>query len=534
MYIWLKAKNSKNSAQFILPVVSGILLSLPWLGFPGWILLFAFIPLFFSEKYFSETGENIKLFWAGVITFIVWNFISTGWMMSVNLTGSLLIILINSFFMSGVFLGFSLMRKKLIPVSGYFLFAVIWLSYEYYLIHGKPGWPWLVLGNGMGSSIWLVQWYKYTGVLGGSLWILTINILLFRFLSQRVRFVPFSQIGFSACIFLFLLLAPVVLSLFLLTKHTPFERSISVMVVQTNIDPYTQKFSAISNTEQFEQLMKISEVNIKDEVDLVVWPETALDSIWLDSGIDFRLRRISEFLSSNHTSLIFGAMSFSFVTKDVVPQNVIRRTDSKAYLVSNSAILMNEESFSEYRKNILVPGVETTPVFFHDFFNTGYIAHLGGVGGSLYTDYKKPTLMINDSSAVVPSICFESANGQHVAGFNPTAPFVLAIITNDGWFTRKYAYNQHLMMAQMRAIENSAGLIRCSNTGNSTLIDQKGRVVKKLPIGQEGVLYADAGLTNELTYYATHGDYIGRIALFLFVMACLMTLAQFLKSQNKL
>ena len=533
MFTWLKAENNFITAQIILPVVSGVLLALPWFGFPGWLLLFAIIPLLFSEKYFSETQQNFSLYLAGGITFTIWNFLSTEWMLAISFSGGLLIILINSFFMSAVFLIFSLARRKLIRISGYFLLIVFWLSYEYFLIHGKPGWPWLVLGNGLGSSIWLVQWYQFTGVMGGSLWVLVVNILLFRFLSKRANFETLAQLGFTIFTFLFILLFPIIGSLFLLNRTDPPGNPVLVSIVQSNIDPYTQKFSGLIDHDQFEKLLELTRIHSDAKPDLVVWPETALDSLWLSNVSDERLLKMQEYFSKKETSLIFGAMSFKTLNGLSIKGPEVRKSDSIDFVVSNSAILFENDKFQEYKKNILVPGVETSPVFFHDIFSLNYFTALGGVSGGLHSDYKKTNLIMNDSVALIPGICFESANGSQIAGFRPGLPFLIVIITNDGWFTRKHAYDQHLLMARLRAIENSAEVIRSANTGMSAHIDKNGFVKDFIPVGEEGSILIQAGLSNDFTFYARSGDYIGRIALFLFVLAILFLLVQFLKTEKK-
>jgi apolipoprotein N-acyltransferase len=529
VFTLLKAKKYSLVPQFLLPLLSGILLALPWLGFPGWILIGAFIPLLFSENFFSRENREFRIFTSASITFFVWNIISTAWMVSVNSTGGVLIIFINSFFMAIVFSGFSQMRRKLRGTSGYFLMIFLWLSYEYYLIHGKPGWPWLVLGNGLGSSGWLVQWYQFTGVLGGSFWVLLINILLFRFLSRKTKFETFSQLGFTMVVFLMLLLIPLVISLKLFNNKVPSDHFVSVLLVQTNIDPYTRNFEAIGMDEQLNRLIQLTEENITEGLDLIVWPETAIDSFFIADKNDQRLQSIHKLISANETSLLFGAMSFSEVQESEKYKSVLRKSDSASFVVSNSAILIGKDSLSEYRKNILVPGVETTPVFFHDVFSVGYFASLGGVSGSLYTDSTRRVLNLHDSAAIVPVICFESANGEHVAGFSPDRPFVIVNITNDGWFTREHAYNQHLLMARLRAIENNSELIRVANTGKSARIDSRGIVHESLPSGEEGTLLVKAGLKGSLSYYSLYGDFIGRIAVFFTIIAFLLVLAQFLR-----
>ncbi len=453
-------------------------------------------------------------------------------MINVNFYGGLLIILVSSFFMSVIFLGNHLLRMYSVFKNGQFLFVLIWIGYEYYSIHGKPGWPWMVLGNGLGNSLELVQWYQFTGVLGGSLWVLVINILLFRFLSTKIKFETYKQLAYTIIVFFIILIVPVFVSVILFNRQVASYESLSVLVVQSNICPFTQKFHGKNQEAQFNSLMALTKDGLIEQVDLIVWPETALDSLWLYSDSDKRIKQIRDLISARNSSLLFGAMSFSFAQDDYFPRGVLRKADTVSFVVSNSAILMKKDSVMEYRKNILVPGVETKPVFFHNILSIPYFAELGGVGGALYTDFEKNLLTLNDSISVIPVICFESAYGEHVAGFKPDEPFIIVVITNDGWFTKKHAYNQHLLMSRLRAIENGTHVIRSANTGKSTHIDKTGRIHEFLPVAMEGSFTVNAYLSNTQTFYARNGDFIGRISVFFLIMVLLLIFAQYLKFRN--
>ena len=208
MFTLLKVKRDSLISAVSLAFLSGILLSLPWHGFPGWVLFVALIPLLFAEKLCSEAFLPLTRFLVFWIAFLCWNLISAAWMLQVDVIGGLLIILINSLFMGMLFSLFSYIQRKKPAVSGVFILVLLWISYEYFLIHGKPGWPWLLLGNGLGSSVYMVQWYDRTGGLGGSLWVLIVNILLFRFLSSGIRQQSRLQFLFSFLSFLLILLGP--------------------------------------------------------------------------------------------------------------------------------------------------------------------------------------------------------------------------------------------------------------------------------------------------------------------------------------
>ena len=56
---------------------------------------------------------------------------------------------------------------------------------EYLHLNWDLSWPWLTLGNGFANSPNLVQWYEFTGFLGGSLWVLLMNFLLFRLAKKQ-------------------------------------------------------------------------------------------------------------------------------------------------------------------------------------------------------------------------------------------------------------------------------------------------------------------------------------------------------------
>ena len=58
-------------------------------------------------------------------------------------------------------------------------FPVLWLAFEYLHLNWDLTWPWLTLGNVFSDKTTWIQWYEYTGVLGGSLWVLTINTILY-------------------------------------------------------------------------------------------------------------------------------------------------------------------------------------------------------------------------------------------------------------------------------------------------------------------------------------------------------------------
>ena len=59
-------------------------------------------------------------------------------------------------------------KKRFGPKLGYLSLPIYWIAFEQLHLHWFLTWPWLTLGNGFAQANHLVQWYEYTGFLGGS------------------------------------------------------------------------------------------------------------------------------------------------------------------------------------------------------------------------------------------------------------------------------------------------------------------------------------------------------------------------------
>jgi uncharacterized tellurite resistance protein B-like protein len=111
-------------------------------------------------------------------------------------------------------------------------------------------WPWLTLGNGFAGWIKWIQWFEFTGVLGGSVWILLINILIFQIIKNKGS-KPLSR---DVALVLIVLAIPASWSVYRYYTWKEVENPLNVVVLQPNIDPYNEKFSGMSSDAQLDQL----------------------------------------------------------------------------------------------------------------------------------------------------------------------------------------------------------------------------------------------------------------------------------------
>ena len=176
-------KNNKVLLNiWILTLLSAVLLSVPFmLPHLGLVALIGFVPLFAAEHIATNNGIK-RFFFIYYLGFVVWNIITTYWVWFATPPGAITAIVLNSLQMAIIFALFRWFKKITKGFLPFIFFMFTWLAWEHAYFTWDVSWPWLVLGNAFATSIKCIQWFEYTGTLGGSLWILLTNILIFRLL----------------------------------------------------------------------------------------------------------------------------------------------------------------------------------------------------------------------------------------------------------------------------------------------------------------------------------------------------------------
>jgi apolipoprotein N-acyltransferase len=90
-------------------------------------------------------------------------------------------------------------------------------------------------------------------------------------------------------------------------------------------------------------------------------------------------------------------------------------------------------------------------------------------------------------------------------------------ISEDAWFGDSLAPHQRLQMARMRAIEFQRPVIRVSNSGLSTVIDERGEVGAISPQFQPALFNATVFPMQGETPYTIYGQW----PLWLWMVICL-------------
>ena len=168
--------------RFAAVILSAILLAPGWLGISGMTLFAGLVPLLWISDSCQDSRRGWwSMFGWAALAFALWNILTVWWIWFATPVGPVAATLASTTVNLFAFMLFHTVSKKAHKALAYVTLAAAWISTEYWYTVGDFSWPWLILGNGFSHDVWAVQWYEYTGVFGGSLWVLIANILIFAF-----------------------------------------------------------------------------------------------------------------------------------------------------------------------------------------------------------------------------------------------------------------------------------------------------------------------------------------------------------------
>jgi apolipoprotein N-acyltransferase len=507
-------------SNYILSVVGSLLL---WAAWPTssftFLIFFALIPLLAVE---DNVASSKKFFGYTYLHMLLWNALTTWWIYHASAVGAAMAIFLNSLIMCVPWLLAHGIKKRMGRWVGYISLIAFWLSFEFFHHRWELSWPWLTLGNAFAMQPNWVQWYSSTGTTGGSLWILLTNILAYSIVTEYRSNGRTKNYFVSLASLLLLLIAPILVSKNILSNYVEKERFDrgavkNVVVVQPNIDPYDEKFTAGSQQEQVQKFLFLTEQKIDTNTALVVWPETAIAvPVWEDQiTTDSYYQPIWEFLKQHpRLSLLTGISSFKNYGSDKKNATATARFSKEEniyYDVFNAAVMMRPDgSYQFYHKAKLVPGVETLPSSL--LWLGSVFEGFGGTSGTLGRD--KERLAIPDAQhyyVAAPVICYESIYSDYITGYIRKGANLLTIMTNDGWWDNTQGHKQHMNYARLRAIETRRWIARSANTGISCFIDPVGSVHQPRLWDTVASIKMNIEPLQKQTFFVQHGDYISRI-----------------------
>ncbi len=532
----------KTKLFILLSILTGVLLTISWPvnGFTPLIFI-ALVPLLFVQKYLGDNNGK-GMFWYSWLAFLIWNVATTWWIWNSTEGGSVMAFVLNSLFIAIVFQLYHISRKNLFNnKKGAFILLFYWVTWEYIHMNWDLTWSWLNLGNVFASKHTWIQWYEYTGSLGGTMWVIIANLLIFDILSKIINKVPKINTIIPGNGLIIVIVVPLFLSYSIYNNYQELENPVDVVVVQPNIDPYNEQYTLSYNT-LLDKNLKLAAQKIVDSTDFIVFPESALQEDiweeWLHKSIS--LRKIKKALSKfPNTSIVIGATTYRLVKEGEKPTNAARsfsKTLEKYYAFNTAILVEYEGDYQVHHKSKLTPGVEIMPSWWILKPIEKLAIDLGGTTGTLGRE-SEPVSFVSESKkmGVSPIICYESVYGEFVANSVKLGAGLIFVITNDGWWGDSPGYKQHFLFSVLRAIESRRSVARSANTGVSAFINQRGDVLQETAYWEPAVIQQTLNANYELTYYVKNGDYLARISAFVSALLILISFTQgYLKKKKSL
>ncbi|HQN65669.1 MAG TPA: apolipoprotein N-acyltransferase [Methylophilus sp.] len=219
----------------------------------------------------------------------------------------------------------------------------------------------------------------------------------------------------------------------------------------------------------------------------IILPETALPVI--ASQLDTSVKEaLTAHAINNGGDIVVGMVEYDF--------------DSNAYF--NSALSFGSAPSQAYRKNHLVPFGEFIPLkqvfgwIYRDWLNMP-LSDLSRGG------WEQASMQVAGQHVGI-NICYEDVFGEEIIRQIPEAT-LLVNISNDAWYGRSIAADQHMQFSQARALETGRMMLRATNTGATAAVDTHGYVLAHAPHDQAVILETQAQGYTGTTPYARWGNW---------------------------
>ena len=454
----------------LIAVVAGATMALVMPGFPLGMLSFAaLIPLLFV----LENGGGFLPFYAAGLAFFL---INLRWMFTLAsfdalaVPGVLLLFLYLALYF-GLF-GFVLgvIRKKWrSDRSLLIVFPVLFTLFEILRNVGPLALGFSSLYQSLYSYPVLIQMAAYLGPWSITAAISLVNAGLYLAIRRKKPVFALFALGTIAAMLLFSLL-PV----------GSEGEQIKVAIVSSRV-PQKEKLDDRNLFTLLDRYIALGQRTLVSDPDLIVYPESILPAYILRD--DRLLPHFTSLAKQAHAQIILGSGDY-----------VHGKIYNSIFLISPlGKVLERYDMVHPVPFGEVIPGRSV----------------LEKIGLKSFIDYFLPQ-EVTPGNAYTPivgigtPICFESTFPGISRSLVKNGASLLAVVTNDAWFTGSSELPAHFACAVFRALETRRYLIQAANSGISGVIDQRGRIISET--GEEGVLFGEVKRLTGKSFYVRYGD----------------------------
>ncbi len=370
----------------------------------------------------------------------------------------------------------------------------VWVTFEFIRAHlPEISFPWNLLGYPAASNLGLLQVTTITGIYGLSFLAAGFNALLaWTVASKKMALQRRLAItgAVAAILLIAMMLGP---KLVPQAKAQHFARAVQLNFPE--VPEYPADWFA-KNAAQLDETQKMSLAASAEKPDLLVWPEAPAPFSFEDS----QFAKVA-----SNLAIHFGHPFLAGVIEWKTPVDPADRVPPGQLAAYNSALLVDPQGqrVFVYDKIHLVPFGEYEPFpLIHRV-----VAHLSDEVGGFHKGNKYAVGRLPDGHTFGVFICYEAIYPGEVRRFAANGAQLLLNISNDGWFGRSAAAEQHLHMARVRAVENRRWIVRATNNGYTVSVDPYGRVIEPLPPDVRAATDLPYDFRTDETIYTRFGDW---------------------------
>lgn len=351
-------------------------------------------------------------------------------------------------------------------------FVVFYVALEIFWGTGEMGFPWAVWGLALSGSIQAIQIAEWIDVPGLSVWVLSVNALLFLAWQQKNH-----RLGYAA---VSLIVIPILWGAWRSNQVDDSVVKFRAAAVQANT-PAETKWQ-MSASDILTDHVEITDSMAFEHAQFICWPETAVPS-----AVRYRhwaAESLFAVASRNNAVLLTGATDYITAPDgDQIPLNA-------AFVIRPGA--RNFESSAKVR---LVPFGERIPgQKWMPFLKN---LHLG------QAEFQPADSVVVFPAGTIPPfaclICFEVVFPEVAADAVLKGAQFFGHITNDGWYGHSSGPYQHLALTRLRAVVTRRAIVRAANTGISALVLPSGRYVETLGYDKAGYVVGEVPARTDIT-----------------------------------
>lgn len=444
----------------------------------------------------------------------------------------------------GVFGGLLAFICRTFGRKGLWSAPFIWTAMEFVQSRGSLGFAWHSLATPWSQHPIFIQFISLTGMFALSFWTMLIAVILYQGIATareepgKRRAVKLSVALGTA---LLLLLAPALHGAVVVDANGDEAGSegLEVALVQPNVES-NRKWR--ERNVAYLELMKMTMALPQDDLDLVVWPETAVPFVLRENGE--RLDAMRSVMKDRGAVLLTGISDRRETgEKSAAGKEASRseRIKSAGWRKVNTVHLVRPEAddLEVYEKLHLVPFGEYVPPvlgFLEDMMmDVGSGIFVPGNEIRLFDvpSRERPEVPVR----VAAVICLESNYPSLINRFVDAGAELLVVVTNDQWYDGTTQTYQHAQIAILRAVEHRMSVLRCANSGISEIVDRYGGIRASTLSGEQDVIVGRVSVGGKRSFFSRTGHWFPfsslAITLLLLVAATICRLRNRLDSSHK-